>query len=49
MENKDSKKPQPTREAQPERESRPESREGEPGYGQPPPEVREKKLPNQNW
>ena len=55
MANQDEKKPQEKRETQPERESerqpsRPqESHEGMPGYGQPPDEVRERKLPNQKW
>jgi hypothetical protein len=49
------KKPQETREAGTERkfERKPpapnEAHEGTPGYGQPPEEVREKHLPEQNW
>jgi hypothetical protein len=51
----DTKKPQETREADTERkfERKPpapnEAHEGLPGYGQPPEEVREKKLPDQKW
>ena len=49
------KKPQETREADKERkpERRPpnpnEAHEGMPGYGQPPEEVRQDKLPEQKW
>lgn len=56
----DPKQPQQNpeqREAGAEREERPdarpdlpqESHEGMPGYGQPPADVREKKLPDQKW
>ncbi len=49
-------KPQETREADAERkeEQKPssspkEAHEGAPGYGQPPEDVRENKLPEQDW
>jgi hypothetical protein len=55
MAKQEQKKPQEQREAHPEREAEPrpstsqESHEGLPGYGQPPEQVRERKLPDQKW
>jgi hypothetical protein len=56
MANQQEQKPQESREAGTEREveNKPsttprEAHEGSPGYGQPPEDVREKKLPDQKW
>lgn len=51
IQKKPEQKPQETREADTEKKpsQNGESREGMPGYGQPPEDVRETHLPDQKW